>query len=364
MTGDRPRNRALDSVKGIAVLLVVFGHYIPASSPDYWRWFAGSFIYSFHMPVFFIISGYLFGRGRQPLGPRAVLRFSGKKAQRLMVPFLCVAFLYLFIKLPAQFFFTMSMPVSLDSFWILLEDPGHFYAPFLWFLETLFLIFVLFVLLLQVVRNKYFLALLLCGTPFFIPYVETPIVVLVCQHMPAFCLGVLLSRFSTERTEAISASAGAACFFFLATTFFYLGPEYLGVYALAANGLAMTGLFLFILRLVPERVSGVFGIFGLYGSSIYLLHFPFEACVKKISDQLFHAPQSSFWLFAVPAIVLSMVMPIVIEQGFLQKSQRLLMWLIGESPSDKTGYLYRVLGLWRIDDEKVLANSAKGGPGG
>jgi len=46
------RNVEIDIMKGIAILCVMVGH-------TYWRpdWFA-TIIYSFHIPIFFLISGY------------------------------------------------------------------------------------------------------------------------------------------------------------------------------------------------------------------------------------------------------------------------------------------------------------------
>ena len=43
----------LDYAKGIAIILVVLGHIFSGGNIK-------TYIYSFHMPLFFIISGYLF----------------------------------------------------------------------------------------------------------------------------------------------------------------------------------------------------------------------------------------------------------------------------------------------------------------
>lgn len=47
----RNRNYAIDVMKGIGIFLVVLGHLMSPRSP---------FIYSFHMPLFFILGGFLF----------------------------------------------------------------------------------------------------------------------------------------------------------------------------------------------------------------------------------------------------------------------------------------------------------------
>ena len=59
----RERNRMLDSLKGFAIFLVVLGHVIQTVfAPDsYDSNVIFKIIYSFHMPLFIFISGYLSG---------------------------------------------------------------------------------------------------------------------------------------------------------------------------------------------------------------------------------------------------------------------------------------------------------------
>lgn len=49
----------LDAMKGILIILVILGHSIQDTISDYQNNFLFRFIYSFHMPLFFAISGYL-----------------------------------------------------------------------------------------------------------------------------------------------------------------------------------------------------------------------------------------------------------------------------------------------------------------
>ena len=49
----------IDNLKGFAILLVVLGHCIQFREPDYDSNWLFRIIYSFHMPLFFIISGYV-----------------------------------------------------------------------------------------------------------------------------------------------------------------------------------------------------------------------------------------------------------------------------------------------------------------
>ena len=60
------RNIYIDVVKGIAIILVVYGHCIEYYSKEYiydnffYSDIVHKIIYSFHMPLFMVISGYLF----------------------------------------------------------------------------------------------------------------------------------------------------------------------------------------------------------------------------------------------------------------------------------------------------------------
>ena len=50
----------IDFIKGVLIMLVVMGHIIQALDSNYEKNFIYFFIYSFHMPLFMSVSGYLF----------------------------------------------------------------------------------------------------------------------------------------------------------------------------------------------------------------------------------------------------------------------------------------------------------------
>lgn len=83
----------LDFFKGIAILLVICGHVILANLKDaldthpVYTW-----IYSFHMPLFFFISGYLISYSSKNMGLKVVK----KKSLTLLIPF----FLWSFVLFP------------------------------------------------------------------------------------------------------------------------------------------------------------------------------------------------------------------------------------------------------------------------
>lgn len=119
----------IDSAKGIGIAIVVLGHLLDAASPLH------RFIYVFHMPLFFFLSGYL----HTPEPDHAL--YLKKKTARLLVPyaaFLLVLFgfecLRLFLRGENAY---ASQQAALDFLWGGNKLRGDF-AVF-WFVSCLFL---------------------------------------------------------------------------------------------------------------------------------------------------------------------------------------------------------------------------------
>jgi fucose 4-O-acetylase-like acetyltransferase len=49
----------IDFLKGFTILLVILGHCIEFNDTDYWNNIVFRYIYSFHMPLFMFLSGYV-----------------------------------------------------------------------------------------------------------------------------------------------------------------------------------------------------------------------------------------------------------------------------------------------------------------
>lgn len=139
----RERRLDLDRARGIAILLVVFGHLSAQDVPAGITWYepVRYAIYRFHMPFFLYLSGtvaVLSGllATAPPTWP-AALR---KRAVRLLVPFFGIGLLILAAKLTAQqFVYVDNPPEGLagglrDLFWTTDRSP----ASSVWYLLVLF----------------------------------------------------------------------------------------------------------------------------------------------------------------------------------------------------------------------------------
>lgn len=134
-------------VKITAALLVVLGHAtvmytddgaIPVSGSSRFLAAVTEFIYNFHMPLFFFVTGCVYGHGVSAGKYGDSGAFLINKARRLLLPYLSVGFFYVapvmrLLGLTDQsFFFYLADGILLS------RNPRH-----LWFLPALFLIFML-----------------------------------------------------------------------------------------------------------------------------------------------------------------------------------------------------------------------------
>ncbi len=60
VTNTKSRNIYFDLLKGIAIILVAYGHVLQTFNSDWESSSIGKTIYAFHMPLFMLISGYFF----------------------------------------------------------------------------------------------------------------------------------------------------------------------------------------------------------------------------------------------------------------------------------------------------------------
>ncbi len=116
----------LDIAKGIGIIFVVVGHHL-SGIPALTTW-----IYSFHMPLFFIISGFLLSE-RKTID---IKRFIKKKANSLLYPYIVFSMICILWRL-LLFVALKSLPE--ESFVVIIVKTLTTYGYHaLWFLPTLF----------------------------------------------------------------------------------------------------------------------------------------------------------------------------------------------------------------------------------
>lgn len=136
------RNLVVDALKGWAAFLVIVGHAIQRSFSGYLNNAAYNVIYSFHMPLFMLLSGYVLYFSKETINKEWII----SKVPRLIIPFFIWYIIYWcfsdidFIGLQQPFLdFSGSIPEYLVRGVI---DPYN--GP--WFLWALFICYMMFYL--------------------------------------------------------------------------------------------------------------------------------------------------------------------------------------------------------------------------
>ena len=132
----KPRLATLDIARMVCIILVVIGHYDPAEAPVHFNNMR-MVIYTFHMPVFLFISGYLYIVTRKE---ETFTAFITKKIKRLAIPYLVTSVFIISIKLLTQDTTRVDHPVTALSYLKMFYLPEAGY--FLWFIISLFLMFI------------------------------------------------------------------------------------------------------------------------------------------------------------------------------------------------------------------------------
>ena len=110
-----------------------------------------SFIYLFHMPLFIALSGALFAKSLDRGRYASFMELLNKKAKRLVIPFIVVT---LFYAVPIKFlsgYYNASTSVFSDVLigQVLIQGNTH-----LWYLLTLFMIFLVVYLCIKNIHKK------------------------------------------------------------------------------------------------------------------------------------------------------------------------------------------------------------------
>ena len=136
----------LDQLKGFGIILMVYGHNFPALE---------EYIYSFHMPLFFIVAGMFHPK-------KMNITIIKKRVQQILIPYFLWSFMlfgfWLFIGRKFGESGNLDLSITKNFIGIFFAQGDINYMNWgipMWFLPTIFLTFLLFGLILKI-KNKYF----------------------------------------------------------------------------------------------------------------------------------------------------------------------------------------------------------------
>jgi fucose 4-O-acetylase-like acetyltransferase len=168
------RNPTIDVAKGFGILLVIFGHVCHLH--PFW-----SIIYSFHMPLFFVIAGVNFHPEKYP----GFLTFLKKKLRKMILPYLffcllgiCYALVYRFLtRAPWEETASFLRKLPYAVIWMPYSHYSQLFNTPLWFVPCLVLLEVIFFFLSHIKNQSLFwlLVVLLTASGYLMEWSQCPI---------------------------------------------------------------------------------------------------------------------------------------------------------------------------------------------
>lgn len=308
--------------KGLGIVLVVAGHFWPADSPAYWTE-VRRVIYTFHMPLFFFLSGWLYEYGKYSYRD---LMYA--KTQRLLYPFAAIAVLFFLVKFTAGMFFVLENPLVYSDLYTILVNPILSYIPSLWYLHSLFIIFVIYPILRRFISDVLLLIIFtglnisldrdvsLCGTMLYnIPFFITGIVIRNNEGKLAKWLNFSMSTFSSLMLIFIG-----ACYALKICINRDMSGQYPIIFTAGICGTLIVTIA--SRKLASSDMPAIryfLTLMGMYSISIYLFHTLFESSTRIILTQAIRGIQLPFELVLVASVANGLLFPLALEKFLLRK---------------------------------------------
>ena len=268
------RNKEFDFIKGICIVLMVYGHITMIGNFKKEQMVLVELIYTFHMPLFLIISGW-FANVDQDF-----MKIRNRLIQNLLIPYLVFISLYLIGLIGLEYVgikSNNSPPSSLKEFFhiIFLKPKGAY-----WFLHTL-IILNLTILILRFLNlnNKIIYQIFLLSVLLIFVKIE----VLKVSSLIYFFIGIVLSISYNSRNLKINTFHYVLFFCILLTT--YATNLYSDLYL--GQILWNFCLLIIFFNLGSYLVSRPFGVvlrwFGQNSLLVLIFHAFFMVCFKPLA---------------------------------------------------------------------------------
>jgi fucose 4-O-acetylase-like acetyltransferase len=312
------RSNLVDLVKGLAIILVVYGHTAQGvvhrawwSGP--WANFSKAFIYSFHMPAFFFASGLFVSGSIQRRGPA---KFTLEKMKTVLYPYLLFAAISAALGPLIRRFQVSYSPFHWNTFLMNVAD-----GSVSWFLFTLFWCLLLALL---TVRSPNWLRFLLSVLVGVVPIYGTFTTDRVLQEFCFVAAGMWVGNhiFRLEHIPKWKAGVG----FVLLATFQFAAIYFYGfVDRWTYIGLGLTGtagLFLLARLLESHRIGEALVWVGRASLAIFLLSAFAQGATRVVLSDLFHT--NNLWLQLLLPTAFATVLPAIV---WYQQDRWRLGWL-------------------------------------
>ncbi len=326
------RSLLVDVLRGLSIALVVLGHTDEGMLHRFW--WNGSmtgyrikfFIYSFHMPAFFFVSGIFLCASVQKRGG---WRFTIEKLRTMIYPYLLWGLIYA----PIPIYYSKILRAPAISWATFAVDMAT--GSYAWFLPTIFFTVVVGMLLRRIPMPLLFVLSALVSL--YWPLTGLVFVDRGLKHLPFLVVGMWVGQSfeRVERLPAALAAMGAAVLFvviLLLTGSRYLYSSYLFI----PLGLLGTLMLLLVSRILARTWTAKLLAWAGSGSiGIFLLSAYFQGIGRETLVRVFHTTA------AYPQLIFPSLLALLVPAWIYQNRARLhigwmFVWPYGASPVTRT----------------------------
>lgn len=351
----RLSSEMIQMIRGMAILLVSFHHALSRVSD---RGILGQLIYVninyVHVVLFFVVAGYLFEFKKEKYYSQGKT-FIFSKIKRLILPYLSWStIIYIIVSIGLRFEVLVPIINKLGfSYWSIGEFVfntftfSDSYIELLWFLYTLFFIFIFNFFIRDYLLSWIGIVFLIIGGSViqtFIP--DIYIIDKIVLHLPNFLLGRLIFKKNYEtvlrgKLWILLASFAIALLF---NVEYYIGFSFVSTFSFLQNfyrnfhsftqGLVLAFLLVALLlrfenckkRFIIIKQGLI--LLGNYSMPIYLIHNPWIVGVLATLLVEFNL----HWIFvSIICVSIGCIVPIIIKKYIINRSDVLNLILFGES---------------------------------
>ena len=290
----------IDRAKGLAIFLVVVGHVVARQAPEGNQWYISlkEIIYSFHMPFFMYLSGFVFYITKCDEIPiDKFSSFVAKRAERLLIPFIAFGLLIIFGKhISAEFLHVDNVSASIwrdiaNIFWRTERSA----ALSIWYIFVLFEISLLIVAVSYVTRNVYIILAVLIPL-YYVSFPDILYMERVFVYIPFFVIGGVVAK----NHDFLMPIFDKYWLAFLAAFFACLAGFRLISYNettfLISGILSIPALHAFC-RTEMSKAGGILMFLGIYSFSIYLLNTITIGVTKGVMFKFFSWDNENFLIY-------------------------------------------------------------------
>ena len=326
IVNNKTRLATFDIARIACIILVIIGHYDPTDAPAHYNNLLKA-IYTFHMPVFLFISGFLYVVTMKDI---SFTKFIAKKIKRLAIPYLTTSAITITIKLLSQGSARIDHPVTLLSYlkMLYLPEAGYF-LWFIWTLLTAFLVVFFF-------KSKQ-ARLVLFVITFIISLLPSIGVDVFCirqtqEMMVYFMTGVVIADYLPDIFKAGVIPTMIILLLFIGCEAFYIHQHSMIMYrSLAFIGIAAT---MTLCHSIDKHIPVLARSCVVLAPSVYIIYL-FHTTILGFAKAAFgKIPflcsnyDSTFYLQAICAIVLAVLIPILLHHLVIRRN-KILRLLFG-----------------------------------